>query len=184
MEDSRIIELYFAREETAVKKTAEKFGKYCYTIAYNILHNSEDSEECVNDTYLRAWNSIPPHKPNRLSAYLGKITRNLALNKYEKYTAAKRGGGLLPLALEELGGCVPESGTRTASNDYLTGILNRFLQGLKKEERIIFIRRYWYLSPVKEIAKDLGFGESRVKMSLLRTRKALKELLEQEGISL
>lgn len=111
MRDHEIIELYWARNESAITATAEKYGNYCHTIAYNILHSKEDAEECSNDTYLGAWSSIPPQRPNRLSIYLGKITRNLALNRYKRYTAEKRGHGQVVLALSELEACVPSEAT-------------------------------------------------------------------------
>ena len=186
MEDHQIIQLYFDRSEEAISQTAEKYGKYCHTIAYNILHNFEDSEECVNNTYWKSWRIIPPRKPKRLAAFLGKITRNLALDTYRLYTADKRGGGEMAVALEELGDCVSSLGSM---DDYveqkvLVDALNSFLASLSAEHRKIFMRRYWYVSSVKEIAGDYGITESKVKMSLLRSRNLLKEVLEKEGIAL
>ena len=186
MEDHQIIQLFFDRSEEAISQTAIKYGKYCHTIAYNILHNFEDSEECVNDTYWKAWSIIPPRKPKRLAAFLGKITRNLSLDVYRHYTAEKRGGGEMPIALEELGDCVSSS---ECLDDYaneivLVDMLNRFLASLSAEHRKIFMRRYWYVSSVKEIADDYGITESKVKMSLLRSRNQLKAVLEKEGIAL
>ena len=164
MDDSRIIELYFERSEEAVAESEKKYGRYCGTIAMNVLGNREDAEECVSDTWLRAWNAIPPAKPRFLKAFLVKITRNLALNVLEKNRAGKRGGG-----------------EGTAVLDVLTETLRRFLRELPEEKRIIFVRRYWYMDPVKDIADDLNIGESKVKMTLMRTRKALAEVLEKEG---
>lgn len=186
MDDCAIIGLYNARSEDAITETAKKYGGYCYSIAYNILHSDEDSEECVNDTYLRAWNAIPPQKPSVLSAFLGKITRNLSLDRYRKYTSEKRGAGEIPLALDELGECVQstDSVEKTVNDRELTEALNRFLTSLTAEKRKIFMRRYWYLSPVKEIAADFGFTESKVKMILFRTREGLREFLEKEGINI
>ena len=186
MEDNQIIQLYFDRSEDAISQTAVKYGKYCHTIAYNILHNFEDSEECVNDTYWKAWSIIPPRKPKRLAAFLGKITRNLSLDVYRHYTAEKRGGGEMSLALEELGDCVSslESLDDHADEIVLVDTLNRFLASLSAEHRNIFMRRYWYVSSVKEIAGDYGITESKVKMSLLRSRNQLKAVLEKEGIAL
>lgn len=186
MEDNQIIQLYFDRSEEAISQTAVKYGKYCHTIAYNILHNFEDSEECVNDTYWKAWSIIPPRKPKRLAAFLGKITRNLSLDVYRHYTAEKRGGGEMSLALEELGDCVSslESLDDHADEMVLVDTLNRFLASLSAEHRKIFMRRYWYISSVKEIADDYGITESKVKMSLLRSRNQLKAVLEKEGIAL
>lgn len=186
MEDNQIIHLYFERSEEAIRQTAAKYGNYCHTIAYNILQNIEDSEECVNDTYWKAWGIIPPRRPKRLAAFLGKITRNLALDRYRCYTAEKRGGGEMAVALEELGECISSEESMEAHADemVLTDILNRFLASLSTEQRKIFMRRYWYLSSVKEIADDYGITESKVKMSLLRCRNQLKAVLEKEGIAL
>ena len=186
MEDNQIIRLYFDRSEEAISQTAAKYGKYCHTIAYNILHNFEDSEECVNDTYWKAWNIIPPRRPKRLAAFLGKITRNLSLDKYRHYTADKRGGGELAVALEELGDCISSIGSMGDHTEeiVLVEVLNSFLASLSAEHRKIFMRRYWYVSSVKEIADDYGITESKVKMSLLRSRNQLKTVLEKEGIAL
>lgn len=186
MEEKEIIELYWLRSERAIEETARKYGRFCHSIAYNILSNQEDSEECVNDTYLHAWNAIPPRRPNKFSAFLGKITRNLALKRYEKYTAAKRGGGQVPLALEELTECIPapDSMERRMDDRMLAETLNRFLAGLSPETRRIFLDRYWKLDSINEIAMELGIGESKVKMSLMRTRGKLRSFLEQEGIEL
>lgn len=186
MEEKQIIDLYWARSETAISETAKKYGRFCHSIAFNILSNREDSEECVNDTYLHAWNAIPPRRPNRLSAFLGRITRNLALKKYESDTAAKRGGGQVPLALEELAECIPapNSVEQQVDDRVLAEVLNRFLAGLSPETRRIFLRRYWKLDTVNQIAQELGIGESKVKMSLMRTRGKLRSFLEQEGIGL
>ncbi|MBR5565992.1 MAG: sigma-70 family RNA polymerase sigma factor [Roseburia sp.] len=186
MDDKQIIDLYWARSEFAISETANKYSKYCHTIAFNILHNNEDSEECVNDTYMRAWRAMPPQNPNRLSTFLGKITRNLALNKYEKYTTTKRGCGQMPLALEELQDCIPATNSveQTIEDVALAEIFNRFLARLPTNTRKIFMRRYWYLSPVKEIAADYNYSESKVKMILLRARNELKQLLEKEGVVL
>lgn len=186
MEDKQIVSLYWARSEAAISETANKYGKYCSCIAYNILHNAEDCGECVNDTYLMAWQAMPPKRPERLSAFLGKITRNLALNKYERSTAQKRGHGQVPLALDELAECIPANrDLENVVDDILLGeIFNRFLSELQAEARKLFMRRYWYLSPIKEIAADYGISESKVKMVLLRSRNALKLILEKEGIVL
>ena len=186
MEDHQIIQLFFDRSEEAISQTAIKYGKYCHTIAYNILHNFEDSEECVNDTYWKAWSIIPPRRPKKLLAFLGKITRNLSLDMYRHYTADKRGGGQMAVALEEMDDCVPSIG---GIDDYtekkvLVDAFICFLASLSTEHRKIFMRRYWYVSSVKEIANDYGITESKVKMSLLRSRNQLKEFLEKEGIAL
>lgn len=156
MEDKQIVDLFWQRSEAAIVAAASKYGKYCSKIAYNILQNYEDSEECVNDTYLKAWGAIPTHRPTRLSTFLGKITRNLALNKWEYLNAEKRGSGQISFVLEELQECVPDvDNTEKIADDLaLIEVLNHFLAGLPKEQRIIFLRRYWYLCSVKEIAAN------------------------------
>lgn len=186
MDDKQILDLYWARSERAISETADKYGRYCHYIAYNILHSAEDSEECVNETWLKAWRAMPPKRPDRLSVFLGKITRNLSLNRYRQYNAEKRGGGQTALALEELQECIPAAGSveQIVDDLALTEVLNRFLASLPGERRKIFMRRYWYLSSVKEIAEDFGVGESKVKMALLRSRNELKNQLEKEGIVL
>ena len=186
MEDNQIVELYWARSESAITETADKYGRYCYSIAFNILHGREDSEECVNDTYLSAWNSMPDQRPNKLRAFLGRITRNLSLKRWETYDAAKRGAGQVPLVLDELQECIParESTEQAIDAMALAELINGFLSTTSEEKRKIFMRRYWYLSPVKEIAKDFTLSESKVKMSLLRTRNELKQYLEKEGVEL
>lgn len=186
MDEKQIIELYWARSENAIAETAGKYGQFCHSIAYNILFDREDSEECVNDTYLHAWNAIPPRRPDRLGAFLGKITRNLALKRYEKKSAMKRGGGQVMLALDELAECIPDPNTveRRVDNKMLAEKLDAFLSQLNAESRRIFLRRYWNLSSVREIAAAYGITESKVKMSLMRTRGKLRSFLEQEGIDL
>lgn len=186
MDDKQILDLFWARSESAISETDKKYGKYCHFIAFHILHNAEDSEECVSETWLKAWNNMPPHRPQRLSAFLGKITRNLSLNRYNRYNAEKRGRGQIALALDELRECVPaaDSVEQIADDLVLTDTLNRFLASLKSETRKIFMQRYWYLCSVKEIANDLHISESKVKMTLLRSRNELRTLLEKEGIVL
>lgn len=182
MEDSRIIELYWQRSEDAIAASNEKYGEHCYIIAQRILCQSEDSRECVNDTWLRAWNSIPPCRPDSLKAFLGAITRRLALDRWRRDRAEKRGGGEMPLVLEELKDCVasPACVEREAEEGELAELLDRFLVSLSKEARIIFLQRYWYLCSVKQIARHRGISESGVKMSLLRSRRKLKALLDKE----
>ena len=185
LEDQEIIQLFWNRSENAIIQTTEKYGKYCFTIAWNILYNREDSDECVNDTFLHAWNAIPPQKPGILKAFLGKITRNLALNRYESYHTLKRGAGQVSYCLEELAECIADTSDTESVVDRmaLTECLNNFLATLKAEERTIFVRRYWYVCSVSDIAKDYGYSESKIKMTLLRTRNKLKEALEREGFS-
>ena len=183
MEDEKIVELYWERSEAAITETQTKYGKYCFTVANNILYSKEDAEECVNDTYVRAWESIPPQKPSRLSAFLAKITRNLALDRYDKMRAHKR-SDCAETALEELGECLPYSGNGMEAADELAlkEAINGFLASLKEQTRVIFMRRYWYLCTVGEIAKSLGLSESKVKVTLMRTRLKFKMYLEEQGI--
>ncbi|MCD8119629.1 MAG: sigma-70 family RNA polymerase sigma factor [Lachnospiraceae bacterium] len=183
MEDERIVDLYWAREESAITETQQKYGKYCLKIAWNVLANREDSEECVNDTWMKAWNAMPTARPGRLSAFLGKITRNLALDRFEKNSAKKRGEGQVTLVLEELQDCLPDATSVDQSVHHLVlrEVLNEFLRGQTEKNRSIFLRRYWYLSPVKEIAEDFHMSESAVKMNLLRSREKLRKCLEKEG---
>lgn len=185
MEDERIVELYFERSETAISETQKKYGKYCHYIAYSILNSQLDAEECVNDTYIHTWDSIPPNRPKLFKSFLGKITRNIALDRYDRLHALKRGGNT-ELALEEIGECIPisDDGREMSDDIALREAINRFLESLPKQTRIIFMRRYWYLSPVNHIAGDLGLSVSNVKVILMRTRKKFKEYLEGEGISI
>ena len=182
MDDSGIVDLYWQRSDRAVTETADKYGAYCRHIATAILQSREDAEECVNDTWLRAWNAIPPQRPERLQTFLGKITRNLALNRWEKSRAEKRGEGQMSLVLDELAECVGSGEDPMEDKLHFRDVLNRFLAGLPGEARKIFVRRYWYMSPVKEIAAEYGFSESKVAVTLFRTRKQLKSVLEKEGI--
>lgn len=181
MDDKQILDLYWERSEVAISETSKKYGKYCRYIAFNILHNDEDSEECVNDTYLRAWNSIPPNRPSVLKTFLGKITRNLSLDRYELLNAKKRNGGQMPLVFDEIQECIPslDSTENIVEEIALTDILNRFLSSLSLEQRKIFMRRYWYLSPIKEIATEYGMSESKIKMSLFRSRNELKKIVRE-----
>lgn len=186
MEDTDIILLYLARDEKALYETQKKYGAYCYSIAYNILNNPEDSEECVNDTYFNAWKSIPPNKPKILSAFLGKITRNLSLRKFRNKNASKRGGGLLILALEELEECIPSSKSvyEEIQTAELAEIIDTFLRTIPDEDRRIFIRRYWHFNSISEICQLFGYSESKIKMKLHRTRQKLLTQLEKEDIAL
>lgn len=184
MEDNAIIDLYLTRSENAISQTAVKYGAYCYTIAYNILSNREDSEESVNDTYLAAWNTIPPRRPNVLSAFLGKITRYISLDRWKRRSAAKRGGGEVPLALEELEGCIPggEDPEKAFARKQLLRSIDSFLEGLPATERKVFVCRYWYLDSISDIAERFGFSESKVKTMLFRTREKLRAVLGKEGL--
>ena len=177
MEDQQIIELFFDRSERAIEECAGKYGGYCRTIAGHILPNAADAEECGSDTWLRAWGAIPPNRPARLGAFLGKITRNLALDRLR---SEKR---QCPVQ-EELAECLTAGDPTGVMTDrvVLTAALNRFLAGLPPKKRKLFLRRYWYFATVEELARDFGMSESGVKMTLLRLRRELKEQLKQEGI--
>lgn len=180
MEDRDIIEMYFARDERAIAETSDKYGGYCGSIAMNILSSREDTEECLNDTWLRAWNSIPPHRPNVLRVFLGKITRNLALDKYRARTAEKRAGGEFAVSLDELDECV---GTIDEGESAEIGeSISRFLRTQSKETRSIFVCRYFYCDSIGDIARRFGISEAKVKTLLFRTRNKLKIHLEGEGI--
>lgn len=185
MEDAQIVDLYFARKEEPIRETAQKYGKYCYSIAYNILMSRADAEETVNDTYLGAWRAIPPHRPQKLHTFLGKIARRLALMKWKARTAQKRGGGEVTLALEELGECIPDENTpdRVMEGKELARHLNAFLKTLQDPEQQVFVSRYWYLNSVKTVASQFGFSEPKVKSMLSRTRKKLAAYLQKEGIT-
>ena len=184
MDDRKIIALFFDRDEAALAQTQKKYASYCYSIAYRVLGNREDAEECVNDTYLAAWNSIPPQAPRNLSTFLGKITRNLSLKRVRKQTAQKRGGGAGILTLEELSECIPDHQTpqHELEQKELANLLDAFLRALDVEERNVFLRRYWYFDSINDIAKRFSFSESKVKMMLKRTRDKLKDHLLKEGV--
>ncbi len=184
MDDKQIIALFMARSEDAIEESAKKYGAYCRSIAFRILQNEADTEECLNDTYHTAWNKIPPHIPNNLAAFLGKITRNIALRRYEKETAVKRGGGENDLIFEELAEClISENDTEKALEETLIkDAVNGFLRTLSTKKRRIFLRRYWYMSSISEIAENFHMTKSAVKTSLLRMRAALREYLIKEGI--
>lgn len=187
MEDELILDLYFERNEDAILQTRTKYSRLLRSVAFGILRNQEDSEECENDTYLKAWNSIPPTRPNVLPTYLSRITRNLSLDLYEKYHATKRGGGEMPIVLDELSEIVAYSGNGSeyeAENNELSRILNEFLAELSLDARNIFMRRYWFGDSVNEIADKFHYSKSKVKMSLLRSRDNLKLKLKKEGYEL
>ena len=180
--DEDIVNLYFDRSEEAIAACQVKYGKSCHTVAYNILRSDEDAEECVNDTWLRAWNSIPPERPTRLGAWLSTVTRRLALTRYEKKTAARRNGGM-EASLEELSECVTAGSLTIADEVALSEAINGFLASLPTRTRMIFMRKYWYMDSIADIAKALGMGESAVKVTLHRTREKFRKHLAKEGIT-
>ena len=184
MEDSQIVDLYWERNEQAIRAAASKYGGYCYSIAYNILRSREDAYESVNDTYLGAWNAMPPHRPNCLRTFLGKITRRVSLKKWRDEHRDKRGGDEVSLALEELSECIPSNASVEESviAGELSARINRFVGTLAPTERQVFLCRYWYLDSIDKISADLCFGKSKVKSMLRRTRARLRADLEKEGV--
>ena len=185
MEDAAIVDLYWAREERALEETAGKYGSYCRSIAYHILSSPEDTEECVNDTWLRAWNAMPPQRPSFLGAFLGKITRNLSLDRWKHSHAGKRGGGQLDAALDELGECIPAEGSveQTLQDRELSRMLDSFLRQIPQKDSCIFLRRYWFMDGTAEIARRYQMAEGSVKSSLYRTRQKLRVYLEKAGVA-
>ena len=186
MDDIKIVELYWQRDERAIHETACKYGAYCMKISMNILADKSDSAENVNDTYLGAWNAMPPHRPTVLQSFLGRIARNLALNKYKARQAEKRAGDEFALSLDELDICTPAgvSVEDSAAVSALAAQISAFLRGLPAEMRRAFVCRYFYAESVREIAARQGASESKIKSMLLRSRLRLKAQLEKEGYSL
>jgi len=183
VDDGRIVELYWQRSEQAITETASKYGGYCRSIAGGILHSEADAEECINDVWAGAWNAMPPHRPDDLKAFLGKITRNLALKRFRAMTAEKRGGGETALALEELESVASAGGLdEQIEARELARMLDAFLAGLPARERRVFLCRYWYFDSVRDIARRFGYKESRVKMLCKRTRDKLLLYLQKEGV--
>ena len=183
MDDKSIVDLYFSRDQEAITQTDKKYGHYCYRIAYNILTNKEDAEESVSDTYVAAWRAIPPRRPSVLATFLGKITRHIAIDRWRERSAAKRGNGEMPLALEELQDCV--AGVQNVEKDYerkeVVKAYVKFLDALPATERRVFLCRYWYVESIETIADKFGFSQSKVKTMLHRTREKLRKQLAQEG---
>lgn len=186
MEDNDIIQMYWDRNEQAINETSNKYGHYCKAISKNILNNEEDAEECVNETYLNAWNAIPPHRPQQLSTFLGKITRNLSFNRYRRSHAEKRGSGEMTLVLDELTDCISGINCveQTIDRQELIKAINSFVRSLAPQKRNIFVRRYWYAEPISDIAKDYGMLQGTVSKNLERTRKQLKAYLTERGFEL
>ena len=186
MEDKEIVALYWKRDEKAISETAVKYGKYCKRIALNIVCNNEDAEECVNDTYLQTWNSIPPHKPNLLSTFLGKIVRNLSFNKYKSIHSEKRGGYEVTLILDELSEIISDN---ESVEDHILQLemikeINSFIYNLSKEKQYMFIRRYWYSDSIIEIATQCRRTANSVSVELSRIRNKLRDHLIERGYDL
>ena len=182
MNDERIIELFFERSEQAIRELDKKYGQVCFKVSYGILNNRQDTEECVNDAYLGVWNAIPPAKPNPLCAFVCKIVRNVSLKRYEQITAAKRNSHY-DIAMEELGDCLASATTleKEIEERELTEIIESFLDSLSRENRVIFLRRYWFFDTYADIAKQVGLTEKNVSVRLTRLRKELeKYLIERE----
>ena len=183
MKDETIVDLFWRREESAIAETRTKYGRYLTKIAYRILGNLEDCEECVNDTYLKAWNSIPPQRPKTLPVYFGKITRQTAIDCYRRQTSVKRGGAEFEASLDELEECIPAGSTIEIELDgqMLSSVISQYLYTLPQDKRMLFIRRYFYCDSVKVLAKQNGCSQSKIKSTLFRMRAGLKEYLEKEG---
>ena len=185
MEDMEITDLFLQRKESAIKELSQKYGHYCKTVAFNILKNQMDTEECLNDAYLAVWNSIPPQKPNSLGAYTAKIVRNKALDSLNRNSAQKRGGGEEALPIEELGDLVSGSSTEQELNKKeLMGAINGFLDSLDRRTRCIFIGRYWSCSSLSELAVRFETSEHNITVKLSRTRQKLKKYLHERGFDL
>lgn len=184
MDDANIIALYFQRSETALGETEKKYGLYCHKIADNILNSREDSEECLNDTWLKAWKSIPPSRPLNLKTFLGAITRNIALSIWRRRNSEKRTPDRLRVCLDELTECLPSAQESICDDFAVKDAIERFLRELSLESREMFIKRYWYGMSVEEIARELSKSKGSVKMSLMRTREKLRLFLEKEGIAI
>lgn len=184
MEDSAIVDLYWQRSDRAITETDRKYGRYCNTIAYNICANREDAEECVNDTWFRAWNLMPDERPAFLSSFLGRITRNFAIDLCKTKNRKKRGGGEVTLALDELRDCIPSDldlERRYELREFEQAV-GAFVSGLTETEKKIFISRYWHLTSVAEISARLGYSQSKTKSILFRLRNRLRSYLQEEGL--
>ena len=184
LEDSQIIGMYWARDPDAISETDVKYGKYCTRIAVNILESRNDAEECVNDTYLKTWDTIPPQRPESFPAFLGRIIRNIALDRY-RYNNAQKRSSKMDVMFSELEGCIPATcrAEEVLELHEVTEIINTFLASLSEEKRIIFVQRYWYAQPLRDIASKFGMTEGQVKSILHRLRSALRKALEKEGVS-
>lgn len=186
MEDNDILDLYWQRDPCAIQETSGKYGSFLWNIAWNILHIHGDTEECVNDTYLRAWNAIPPARPAAFRAWLGQVVRNLSLDRWKQSRAQRRGNGETELLLGELDDCVPDGRQIDAALEEhaLAELISHFLKKQPAQQRLMFLRRYWYGDSIADIAARFGYSPAKVKSALFRTRKALRNALEREGVLL
>lgn len=184
MEDQRIVDLYWSRNAEAIHESSKKYGAYCFSIANNILHNNEDSEECVNDTWLKAWNAIPPQKPAKLQMFLAKITRNLSFDRFSARVAEKRGGGEIHMVLDELAECL--AAESDVASEYeskeLGQAIRQFVNALPDRDRNVFLRRYFFVESVADISAQFGLTKNNVMVILSRTRKKLKHHLYKKGL--
>lgn len=185
MEDNAIIELYWQRSQNAISETAAKYGGRLNSLSMNILHSKEDAEECVNDTYHAAWNTLPPQRPNFFFAYLAKLTRNFSFSRYDYYHAQKRGATVVELS-DELENCIPAPNDleQKMESKEIGRIVSEFLHSQSPEMRRVFVRRYWYLDSIQTISEAYGISESKVKSMLFRMRGKLREHFEKEGVEL
>lgn len=183
MEDKEIVKLYFDRDEKAISETKDKYENYCFSISYNILHDKEDVDEVLNDTYLATWNTIPPAHPENLSTFIGKITRRLSINKFRSNNAIKRGGSQVVVSFEELQDCIGDNSfNEKLQEKLLADTINEFLSDLKESDRKVFVCRYYYFDSIEDISKRFFYTKSKVKMSLKRTRDKLKDYLIKQGV--
>lgn len=183
LDDNLIIEKYFARDETAITETSQKYGKLCYTISNNILASAEDAEECVNDTYLKLWHTIPPERPLCLKTFISVVIRNISLNRYN-YLRQKKRSAEMEISLTELESILPDKSINPEFENGFSDIIDEFLNMLSADSRVIFVRKYWYFDSIVGIAHDFGFSESKVKVSLKRSRDKLEKLLYEKGVKL
>ena len=183
MDDEKIIEMFFDRNEMALNETEQKYGRYCFAVSYRILNSNEDSEECVNDTWLAAWNAIPPKKPESLRGFLARICRNISLDRLDFLKADKRNQNVTE-AFEELEAFLSGGEENIPEEMFIREAVNRFLASLDRKTRIIFMRRYWYFCSIPEIAESMGISENSVRVTLHRTKLKMKSFFEKEGITI
>ncbi len=184
MDDTKIVELYWNRDEDAIAQTRDKYSNYCFSISHSILRNQQDCEECLSDTWLAIWNAIPPHHPLNLATFIGKICRRISLNKWRAMSADKRGGGEVPLSLDELEECIPDERSLrdTLEDKLIAESIDEYLSTLSETQRKVFVCRYWYFDSIEDISARFHFTQSKTKMMLKRTRDGLRDHLVKEGV--